>query len=165
MIFGRFAWSIAAILELTNGVWIDSFWSCSRSANLGRTCSIGRLLDTQGGRYLKPRPPGRYIKHRPPPRNAVAAARRGSPERRRVPPAAVSIPCSWSWTPLHWRRRACRWMLVAGGRACGRLSLLCRRRLRRAGVQWQFFSSPLLHVATGCSDSVWSFIHHTSCYD
>ena len=77
---------------LTTVFFYAKRWSCSRSANLGRTCSIGRLLDTQGGRYLKPRPPGRYIKRRPPPRNAVAAARRGSPERRRVPPAAVFDP-------------------------------------------------------------------------
>lgn len=50
---------------------------------------------------MKPRPPGRYIKHRQPPRNAVAAARRGSPERRRVPEAAGSHVLASGYLAAH----------------------------------------------------------------
>ena len=69
----------------------------TRSVDLGRTFSIGRLLGTQGWTVFEI-PSTRSASQTPSPLKSpgrrLSAARRGSPERRRVPPAAVSIPCS-----------------------------------------------------------------------
>ena len=72
----------------------------TRSVDLGRTFSIGRLLGTQG----VDGPPGRHLKHRPPlksPGRRLSAARRGSPERRRVPEAAGSHVLASGYLAAH----------------------------------------------------------------
>ena len=79
---------------------------------------------------MKYRPPGRHLKHRPPlksPGRRLSAARRGSPERRRVPEADgshVLVPGYLAAAPLH-RRRA---LPVA------RPSFYPRRRQLQAGA-------------------------------
>jgi hypothetical protein len=106
------------------------------SANQSRTCSIGRSVDTQGGRCFKYRPPGWYLRYRPPrgiarlPSPPHAAARPSAGESCRpldhmfllletLAPASSCALSQWR-LPLQFTPAAGSWARTRAHRHCAR---------------------------------------------